>query len=274
MTEVRWPNGARCAVAITFDVDAEALYLFHKENETRPKTLSMGTYGPLRGVPRILDLLDRQGIRATFFIPGWTMDNWPEQTREIARRGHEIAAHAYLHEQFNTLSPDEQRAVHRRSQETAERIIGRRMVGVRPPGEYTPETLGIVREMGFLYDANLRGDDRPYRVKIDGHTTDLIEIPGHWELDDAPYFLFAAGTGYAPLRIQSPLAAYEAWTREFDGYYREGLCYVLMTHPQIIGKPGRAILLEQVIEHIKQHDDVWFATCEEIARWWLESGQP
>lgn len=161
MTAVRWPNGARCAVAITFDVDAEALYLFHKENATRPKTLSMGTYGPLRGVPRILDLLDRQGIRATFFIPGWTMDHWPERTRAIARRGHELAAHGYLHEQFDTLSPDEQRAVRRRSQETAERIIGRRMVGVRPPGEYTPETLGIVREMGFLYDANLRGDDRP-----------------------------------------------------------------------------------------------------------------
>jgi peptidoglycan/xylan/chitin deacetylase (PgdA/CDA1 family) len=274
MTDVRWPNGARCAVALTFDVDAESLFLADKENATRPKTLSMGTYGPLRGVPRLLDILDRQEVRATFFMPGWTIDHWPERTREIAARGHEIAVHGDLHENFSNLSPDQQRAVHKRSLEAAERVTGRRPVGVRPPGEYTPETLRIVHEMGFLYDSNMRGDDRPYRVHLDNQPTDLIEIAAHWELDDAPYFFFGHGKGNVGVRIQSPRAAYEAWTEEFDGYYRYGLCYVLMTHPQLIGKPGRALMLEQVIEHIKRHDKVWFATCEEIARWWLESGQP
>ena len=213
-------------------------------------------------------------MRGTFFIPGWTIDNWPDCAREIADRGHEIAAHGYLHEEFSTLTPDEQRACHKRSLETAERVIGRRLVGVRPPGEYTPETLKIVHEMGFLYDSNMRGDDRPYRVRIDGVRTNLVEISPHWELDDGPYFSFGFGSGYAPVRIQSPETAYEAWSLEFDGYYREGLCYVLMTHPELTGKPGRALMLDRLIEYIKGHDGVWFATCAEIAEWWLASDQP
>jgi peptidoglycan/xylan/chitin deacetylase (PgdA/CDA1 family) len=120
----------------------------------------------------------------------------------------------------------------------------------------------------------MRGDDRPYRVKIDGELTRLIEICPHWELDDGPYFSFGFGSGYAPVRIQSPETAYEAWSREFDGYYREGLCYVLMTHPELTGTPGRALMLERLIGYIKNHDGVWFATCEQIAQWWLDSGQP
>lgn len=273
MTSPIWPNGARCAVALTFDVDAESPFLFQPGGETRPKTLSMGTYGPKRGVPRILAILNRHRIRATFFVPGWTIDNWPETARDIARAGHEIGVHGYLHEEFSTLTPEQQRACHERSLAAAERVIGHRPVGVRPPGEYTPETLRIISEMGFLYDSNMRGDDRPYRVRIDGKITDLIEISPHWELDDGPYFSFGFGSGYAPVRIQSPETAYEAWSREFDGYYREGLCYLLMTHPELTGKPGRALVLERLIEYIEQHEGIWFATCEEIARWWLESGQ-
>jgi peptidoglycan/xylan/chitin deacetylase (PgdA/CDA1 family) len=274
MTHPVWPDGKQCAVALTFDVDAESPFLFQPGGEKRPKALSIGTYGPLRGVPRILDILARQHVPATFFVPGWTIDNWPEAVRDIARAGHEIAVHGYLHEEFSTLTPDQQRAIHLRALDAAERVTGRRPVGVRPPGEYTPETLRIIEEIGFLYDSNLRGDDRPYRVRVDGEATRLIEICPHWELDDGPYFSFGFGSGYAPVRIQSTEAAYETWSREFDGYHRGGLCYVLMTHPELTGTPGRALMLERLIEYMKKHERVWFATCEEIARWWLESGQP
>lgn len=274
MTSPVWPNGMRCAVALTFDVDAESPFLFQPGGDTRPKALSIGTYGPLRGLPRILDILGRAQVSATFFVPGWTIDNWPEAVKEIARAGHEIGVHGYLHEEFSSLTAEQQRACHSRSLAAAERVTGRRPVGVRPPGEYTPETLRIVWETGFLYDSNMRGDDRPYRVKIDGELTRLIEICPHWELDDGPYFSFGFGSGYAPVRIQSPETAYEAWSREFDGYYREGLCYVLMTHPELTGTPGRALMLERLIGYIKNHDGVWFATCEQIAQWWLDSGQP
>jgi len=225
-------------------------------------------------VPRILELLERQSVRATFFVPGWTTDNWPDSVAAISQAGHEIGVHGYLHEEFSSLTPAQQRDCHERALSAAERVTGRRPVGVRPPGEYTPETLRIVHEMGFLYDSNLRGDDRPYRVRIDGKTTRLVEICPHWELDDGPYFSFGFGSGYAPVRILSPQIAYDAWRTEFDGYYREGLCFMLMMHPELTGTPGRAMMLERVIEHMKGHDDVWFATCEEIARWWLESGQP
>lgn len=275
MTEdVHWPNGARCAAVLTFDVDADSNLSHVEENRNRPKLLSMGRYGPLRGVPRILDMLDRQDVKATFFIPGVIIDEWPDRIREIASRGHEIAVHGYYHVSTETLSPEEQRDAHERSLEAALRVTGRRPVGVRPPGEYSPDTLRIVHDMGFLYDSNMRGDDRPYRVELDGKKTDLIEIAPMWELDDFPYFYFGYSLGSGPVRIQSPQTAYDAWTTEFDGYYRDGLCYQLMLHPQLIGKPGRTLMLEKVIEYIKGHDNVWFATCEEIARWWLAEGEP
>jgi peptidoglycan/xylan/chitin deacetylase (PgdA/CDA1 family) len=254
-------------VALTIDVDGEAA-IINMGAGGSPKMLSMGRYGPLRGVPRLLDVLDRQGVCATFFFPGYTLEHWPDVAREVVARGHEVALHGYLHESFGSLTADEQRRIHERSIQIAEEVLGYRPVGVRPPGDYNDDTLSIVREMGYIYDSNMRGDDRPYRVSIDGEPSELIEIPLHWELDDTPYFFFGHGTGYAGVRIESPEAAYEAYTTEFDGYLREGLCYVHTCHPEMMGKPGRAIVYERLIEYMRRAGDVWFAKCEDIARWW------
>lgn len=275
---IAWPNGARCAAMITVDVDAELVWLaMDPSNIDRPKTLSMGQYGPKRGLGRILDVLDRFGVRATFFVPGRVAELYPDQIAAIARRGHEIGHHGYEHENFGLLSPEQQREVFLKGSDALERVAGVRPVGYRTPaGDMTPETTRLLRELGFKYSSSMRGDDRPYFIEQDGRATDLVEIPAHWELDDFPYFAFnyfpafPAGQG----RIASYTQVQSIWTDEFDGYYKFGLNYVIMFHPQTIGTPGRIYLLERLLEHMTSRPGVWFCTGSEMADFWRRYGRP
>jgi peptidoglycan/xylan/chitin deacetylase (PgdA/CDA1 family) len=261
-----WPNGARCAVMLSFDVDGPTNWINRDSRVWEyPKTFTLGAYGPWRGVPRILDLLDAYKVPATFFVPGWVAENWPDRFREIDRAGHEVGHHGYLHEVYFEKSLQEQEEIIRKSQDVFRSLIGKPAVGFRTPsGDLSAETPALLSRLGFLYSSSMRGDDRPYMVG------DLVEIPGHWELDDFPQFGF---NFFPPFpkgqdRIASHDATLDIWTHEFDGYYRFGLCYVIMMHPQVIGKPGRIGLLERLLQHIGRYPDVWFATGQEIAKYW------
>lgn len=271
----RWPNGARCAVMLTFDVDGPTNWINRDPRVWDwPKTFSLGAYGPWRGLPRILDLLETYGLPATFFVPGWVAENWPDRFRAIVDAGHEVGHHGYLHELYYEMDLDQQRAVIERSQEVFERLAGKPAAGFRTPsGDFRRESPPLLRELGFSYSSSMRGDDRPYRWEIDGERSDLIEIPAKWELDDFPQFGF---NFFPPMpkgqdRIASTETTWDIWRREFDGYYRFGLCYVLMMHPQVIGKPGRLRLLERVLRHVRSHPDVWVCTGSELADWWRET---
>lgn len=276
-TPVRWPGGARCAVMISFDVDGPSNWI-NREPKTweLPKTFSLGAYGPWRGVPRILDLLGEQDVPATFFVPGWVAESWPDRFRAIAEAGHELGHHGYLHETYFELSPDRQRETIDRCQRIFTELVGKPASGFRTPsGDMDVDTPSLLLEAGFSYSSSMRGDDRPYRWTVGGEQTDLVEIPGHWELDDFPQF----GFNFNPPmprsqdRIAGTASSVDNWRREFDGYYRYGLCYVLILHPQVIGKPGRARALGRLLAHIKSHPDVWFARGEEIATWWREHAE-
>jgi len=271
----RWPGNARCAVMLTFDVDGPASWINRDPGVWNwPKTFSLGHYGPWRGLPRILDLLDQYNVKATFFVPGWIAESYPERFQEIDRAGHEIGHHGYMHELFATKSLDEQREIIQKSQDIFERLIGKRARGFRTPsGDFSPGTPELLLEMGFEYSSSMRGDDLPYRTVINGKETDLIEIPAKWELDDFPQFGY---NFFPPMpkgqdRIASHQHTLENWIYEFDGYYRFGLCYVVMMHPQVIGKPGRIAMLERLLQHIKRHPDVWIATGAEVAEWWRQT---
>lgn len=269
-----WPDGARCAVVLSFDVDGPAVWIDDDPLAwSRPRTFSLGTYGPLRALPRILDLLDEKQIPGTFFTPGWVAEHWPAQTRQVVAGGHELGHHGYLHEMYIRNSLEEMGGLIERSQEAFAGIGAEPAIGFRgPSGDFPEGSHELLLELGFRYSSAMRGDDRPYRWVINGAVSDLIEIPAQWELDDFPAFAFndVPATPEGHDRIAGLGDVYDNWRREFDGYYREGLCFTVMMHPQLMGRPSRVELLSELIDHIRQHDDVWFATGADVAVWWKE----
>lgn len=275
---IQWPGGARCAFVVKIDVDAEYVWLqMDASSKDRPMVLSIGEYGPRRGIWRLLDVLDRYGIRASFMVPGKVAEKYPDAIRTVAEHGHEIGHHGYEHENFGLLNRAAQRQVFVQGIDALERVTGQRPVGFCTPiGDITRDTQELLLELGFLWSSSMRGDDRPYFVVLDGQPTNLVEICAHWELDDFPYFMF----NYIPpfpagqSRIASFEHVYSIWTSEFDGYYKCGLCYVLMLHPQCIGTPGRIRLLEQLFEYVRSRPGVWFATGSDVADFWRRYGRP
>lgn len=261
---------------LTFDVDADTIWrTFDPSVARRPKTLSIGEYGPRRGVPRILDLLDRHGVRGSWMVPGLTAENWPDAVRDIASAGHEIGNHGHLHENFAGLDLTQQRDVLLRSNDILEKLTGSRPIGYRTPaGDMIPETPGLLAELGFRWSSSMRGDDRPSFLLAEGKPTDVVEIPAHWELDDFPQFMFNYQPAFpeGQCRIASYADVLETWRSEFDAYYDLGLCYVIMFHPQAIGTPGRIALLDELIGHVTSRPGVWVATGAEVADWWREAG--
>jgi peptidoglycan/xylan/chitin deacetylase (PgdA/CDA1 family) len=257
---------------ISFDVDGPAVWIdADPATWHRPATFSLGAYGLTRAVPRLLDVLDEFDVKATFFVPGWIAEAWPDRFRSIVARGHEMGHHGYLHELYYSLPIPEQRELIERSQGVFERVAGCRARGFRgPSGDIREGTPELLLELGFSYSSSMRGDDRPYRWEVGGQPSELIEIPAHWELDDFPQLGYHDNPA-DPIgldRIAGLDWTLDNWLREFDGYYRYGLCYPLMLHPQVIGKPGRVEILRTLLERIRARGDVWVATGAEIADWW------
>lgn len=263
-----WPGGARCAVMLTFDLDAESLWLnLDPENARRPGTLSQGAYAVRVAVPEILALLDRLGLPATFFVPGWVAERHPDAVRAIARAGHEVGHHGYLHEYVDPARPDEEERVLRLGLEILEGVAAERPVGYRSPAwETSANTLRLLERYGFSYSSNLMDDIRPYRLQVDGRPSDLVELPVQWLLDDAPYFLFGRGRTSRPIMPNALVLA--NWQEEFDGIaLRQGL-FNLTMHPQLIGRPSRLAMLERLVEYIRGRGGAWFGTGRQVADAW------
>ncbi|MFN3261714.1 MAG: polysaccharide deacetylase family protein [Pikeienuella sp.] len=261
-----WPHGARCAVALSFDSDHETLTL--RSGDTSPGRLSAGEYGARAGVPRILDLLRRHDIPATFFVPAVTATLYPDEQRRVVDEGHEIGIHSWIHEFNSTLAPEAERDLQFRAADRLETICGVRPVGIRTPSwDFSAHTMAITREMGLLYDSSLMADDDPYEIVEDGVPTGVVELPVEWIRDDAPYWMVDWKRGVLP--HMPPSSVEEVFRREFDGARREGGLFLLTCHPHIIGHRSRVTVLESLIEHMREAGDVWFATHADVARWCL-----
>jgi peptidoglycan/xylan/chitin deacetylase (PgdA/CDA1 family) len=255
----------KVAVSLTFDFDAESAWLGSFKVST-PSALSRGAYGANEGVPRILKLLAKYDLPATFFIPGDTADRHPAETKMIVDAGHEIGHHGYCHEPPHLLDLAAEREMIERGLDALDRQTGTRPAGYRSPAwELSNNTFALLEEYGFKYDASQLGADRPYWATSTGPGQQLAEIPGAWELTDSSHFMFAAAHGLTGLA--SPSKVEEIWRADFDGMYAEGsdACYVLTMHPQIIGRHHRMQMLERVIQHILSHDNVWIAQMGDIA---------
>jgi len=258
-------NDHQLTVSLTFDFDAESFWLYVTKGES-PSAVSRGTYGAWEGVPRILKLLDKYQLPATFFVPGYTADHHRDVVRSIALAGHEISHHGYLHEPPNFLTPEEERTMIERGIETLERVVGKRPRGFRSPSaELSKITLSLLAEYGFEYDSSQFAADRPYWIEDSGKSTNLVEIPIAVELTDSCHFMFNVSPVPLP-GLSAASKVEEIWRGDFDGAYEEGGgCYNLTMHPQIIGRHHRLQMVERLIQHMLKYDGVWFAQLSEIA---------
>jgi len=247
---------------LTFDLDAETMWTARDASYAqRPILMSQGAYGWKVGVPRILAL--RYGLQSTFFVPGVVAETHPELIKRLVDEGHEIAHHSYSHRWIVNLSPEEERQEMERGMQALLRTAGYRPRGWRSPAaEFSAITLELLQEYGFDYSSNFFDDDSPYLLEIGGRTTDIVELPFRWVLDDAPFFQYSI---VLPGRtLQAPSAVLEAWKLEFDVLYAEKRMMMVGMHPQLIGQPSRLKVLEGLIEHALTHGDVWIGRCDEI----------
>ena len=271
----------RVCVCLTFDFDAMSVWI-GSFGTTSPSALSRGEFGRV-GARRLLELLGSRDIRSTWFIPGHTVDTYPDLVREIAGAGHEIGHHGYCHENPRGLSPQEEREVMDRGLAAIQRATGRVPVGYRSPAwDLSAHSVELLLERGFLYDSSLMGDDfNLYRCRVGdeprkdgpyvfGREVDLVEIPVTWALDDFPPFEFVwTAAGIMP-GLSAPSQVYEIWSGEFDYLYeRLGAgVFCLTLHPQVIGRGHRLLMLERLIHHMSGRPGVSFRTMAEVAREW------
>jgi peptidoglycan/xylan/chitin deacetylase (PgdA/CDA1 family) len=257
-----WPGGARVAVGLSFDVDNATAAL--STGTIDYEILSRGEYGAVDGLPRILRILDRQQIPASFFIPAASAVLHPVVIKDIqsAKQQHEIGVHGWIHERLPLLNneKEEQRLLDL-SIETLTKMTGKRPIGYRAPSwKFSQYTMGQVKAAGFLYDSSLMASDDPYEILLDGKPTGVVELPIERILDDAPYY-----GGNADGSNPSDGDVFEVFKSEFDVAYEEGGLYLLTMHPHMIGHRSRAAMLERLIQYIKKKPGVWIATHEQIA---------
>ena len=257
-----WPNGARVAVLLSFDVDNDTARIGRDENPSIG-AMSQGEYGARVGLRRVVDLMDRHQIPASFFIPAVSLILRPDMVDIIQESGrHEFGVHGWIHELNTALDAETERELVSRATNYLEEVTGTRPVGYRAPSwNFSPNTLSIIRGLGFLYDSSLMADDRPYELMQAGEPTGMVELPVEWILDDAP-LMNPRGNSYT-----SPRDLLQVYIDEFDKAYEEGTMFLLTTHPHVIGHRSRIIILEELIDHIQGYDDVWFATHEQVARY-------
>jgi peptidoglycan/xylan/chitin deacetylase (PgdA/CDA1 family) len=268
---MKWPNGIRVGVCLTFDVDGPLIWRSKVRVNPKfgnPVCVSLGEFGPEVGVPRILKLLDKYDIKAGFFIPGGTIEEYPEMVKRVHTEGHEIGFHSYAHVNPADLSYEEQRADFEKGLDLFERTFKVRPYGYRSPAaDMDEKTWDLLEEYGFVYDSTMMKTDFPYLRK--GTKQNIVVLPMHWMLDDWPHFGWNMYPSFPyQANIQSQEAVYEIWKGEFDGMYQldEGCVYALCCHPQLIGRASRILMLERLIQHIRQFPNVWIAKPIELAR--------
>ncbi|NBA98377.1 polysaccharide deacetylase [Pseudomonas sp. R5(2019)] len=258
-----WPNRSPVAVSLTFDVDAEAGFLGDSPTFARRLTsLSEGRFSVTRGLPRILELLARHQIKASFFVPGYTAEQHPGLIDQLLEQGHEIGHHGHMHLRSDKVSVEQQIEEMQRGLEALAKASAPKPAGYRSSSwELTPETFDLVIDNGFAYDSSCMGDDRPYIETWNGRS--IVELPVHWSLDDWPMFGWSIDNGG---NYTHPKTLTDVWLAEYESARREGRHTTFTMHPEVIGRAARFAQLERFVERLVSDGDVWFARLDEVAR--------
>ena len=260
-----WPDGAAFACVLSFDVDAESAVLqVDPKYATHATLMSHQAYGPRVGVPRLLEQLRRADVKATFFVPGFTAECYPDTIRQIAADGHEVGWHGYLHELPHELPVAEQCSIIERAAEVLEPLTGRRPVGYRAPWwQLSLESPELLAAAGFTYDSSLMDDDVPYLLDTDAGT--LVELPVHWSFDDWEQYGFFIDPPLGD-SLEPPSKLLEIWTDEMEAFREEGCLQILTMHPFLSGRPARSRSIGKLVRFARELGGVWFASAEEVAQ--------
>jgi len=264
LTPKSWPNHARVAVCLSFDDDTEAPLL--RDGTTSPTTLSASEFGALSGTARILAMLERQQIPATFFVTGVDALLHPEMLAAILKSGrHEVGVHGWIHEFPPRLGEGEEERLLDKAIDYLTKATGKRPLGYRAPSwAFSPHTLDLIRKKGFLYDSSLQAMDEPYEIMSNGQATGVVELAIDWTLTETPYL---GQNG----RMPSPELLFQLYREEFDGAYHEGTLFVLTLHPYVSGHRAPMQHLNALVAYMKSKPGVWFATGTQIAQYLKET---
>ena len=264
LTPKSWPNGTHVAVCLSFDTDSEAPLL--RDGTTSPTTLSASDFGAQAGVPRILRMLDKYQVPATFFMTAVDAMLHPEMLAAIQKSGrHEVGVHGWIHEFPPRLAAGEEERLLDQATEYLTRATGKKPLGYRAPSwAFSDVTLDLIQKKGFLYDSSLQALDEPYEIVSRGKPTGLVELAIDWTLTETPYL---GQNG----RMPSPTLLYQLYKEEFDGAYAEGTLFVLTLHPYLSGHRAPMQHLDEFVGYMKSKPGVWFATGAQIAKYLKES---
>jgi len=260
LTPRSWPGNARVAVCLSFDTDTEAPLL--RDGTTSPTSLSASDFGAESGVPRILKMLDKYQVPATFFVTGVDAMLHPDMLQAIVKSGrHEVGVHGWIHEFPPRLDAAEEERLLDQAIAYLTQAAGRKPVGYRAPSwAFSNATLDLIVKKQFLYDSSLQALDEPYEVVSRGKNTGLVELAIDWTLTETPYL---GQNG----RMPSPTLLYQLYKEEFDGAYNEGTLFVLTLHPYLSGHRAPMQHLDEFVGYMKSKPGVWFATCEQVAKY-------
>lgn len=262
-----WPQGRRIAVMVTFDFDAELLrHSVIGSHAIGFSDTSRGQYGPHEGLERILQMLERQQLQTTFFVPVAIAERYPEQVQQIAAAGHELAYHGYLHEAQVDMPAAEEEANMLKSEALLERFSGRKPVGYRGPLDVLPNcALELMAKHGYSYCSTLKDCDWAYLHDEEHPLTSIVELPTEPSLDDFSFFYFSYADN-ATITCSYPVDyVYGIWKDNFDELANENdKIMVLKLHPQLIGRSSRVRMLERFIAYMRANG-AWLATCEQVA---------
>jgi peptidoglycan/xylan/chitin deacetylase (PgdA/CDA1 family) len=261
--KINWPQNKQMAVCLTWDVDGESAPYVRTpdEAERQLSELHQRRYGPTIGMKRILNLLDKHDLKGTFYIPGYIAEVYKEMTQSLVYQGHSVGLHGYLHESLDTLDKESEENILKKSKEVISNLIDYEPKIYRSPSwelnRWTPDLL--IRN-GILSDSSLMDDEVPYELKAENGS--IIEIPIQWILDDAEYWMHTRANRQKS--ITDPDTVFKIWSREFNGYYNTGGCFVLTLHPFISGRSVYMDTIEKFIIYMKQFPNIWWTNIDEL----------
>jgi len=267
----------RHLVCVTFDFDAMSGMI--SRGLTTPTPISRGEFGAV-AIPRIVALLQKYGVKATFFVPGFTLETYPAQCESILAAGHEIAHHGWTHLPPNDMTREQEERGLVRANEAIKKLSGQYARGYRSPSwDLSPHTMELLLAHGFLYDSSMMGDDyTPYRVRqgdvveienpmVFGRATRLVEMPISWTLDDFPHFEFLRMKTQLMPGLMNANSVIENWINDFV-YLKDNFEWGVITytfHPYVIGRGHRMIALEKLLRTVSDGAGQ-FVAMEEAAR--------